>query len=80
MDKTKKRILKQAARLCIAINARNAYEGLIPEEAGLTEEEVDFIYKEAKRISERMAGAHSTNMGTLMQCIQYFERLNTKQS
>jgi hypothetical protein len=73
MGKVTRALLKKSARLCIAIHAHDFFEGLLPSEIGLTDDEHAVIMEEAMKIAERLAGNNPMNMGSAKEVINYFK-------
>lgn len=65
--------LKKAVRLAIAIHAYDAMDGFTHKELeGISEEDLQFMAEEAKRIAQRLAGPYPMNLGGVQECIDYF--------
>lgn len=71
MTKDKRRALKNAVKLAIAIHTFDFANGLLLRD-GFSSEELEFIEQEAKRISIKLAGNHPMNFGSIQSCFQYF--------
>lgn len=75
MKKLTQTKLKQATRLALAIHGRDLMQGISPKDIGLSDEEYNIMVMEAHRISERIAGKHPMNIGSIDGVLNYFKSL-----